>query len=127
MTQIARSDEWFETQKQFIAWVRSQDLNQFPEFKVYADLKDWELAYVMDTLLTAEIEITAERFNIEDLELELDSNALTLISMIYASRVVDASPSNQELYVETSLDLIKSAKEKEILRIQGSMPRWIAD
>lgn len=123
---ITMSDEWHETQKQFIAWVRGLDLNEFPDHANYAELEDWQLAYLMDFSLTCDIEITAERFDTSEFKAGLTSNGLTLISMIYAARLGDANSHQRGVIVESALDLIKNATEVGSLELQGSMRRWLA-
>jgi hypothetical protein len=124
---VLESEAWYLNQQAFIGYIRQIDFKESPNWQGYADLEDWQLAYVMDCYFTIDMELVARRTHVDEIDLNLDETALQFLSKIYLSRAVEADSSDPAVMLETALDLMENDKKNGTLEIKGSMVRWLND
>jgi len=124
-TVVLESESWFESQKAFIEFIRGIDVDEYPNWRGYVGLKDYQLAYIMDLYFIIDLERIATRTHVKDISLNLNEKAINFISKIYLSRAVDSDDQDPNIMLSTALDLMRDAKIAKTLKGRGSMFRWI--
>ena len=122
---VLQSDAWYRNQQAFIEHIRRIDFEQSPNWAGYAELEDWQLAYLMDCYFTIDMELVANRTYVDEIDLNLDETALRFLSKIYLSRAVEADTSDPVIMLKTALDLIENDRKNGTLESKGSMIRWL--
>lgn len=124
---VLLSDAWNRNQQAFIEYIRRIDFEQSPNWAGYAELEDWQLAYLMDCYFTIDMELVAARTHVDEIDLNLNETSLRFLSKIYLSRAIEADTSDPAVILKTALDLIRIDEENGTLETKGSMPRWLTN